>query len=68
MKKNVRWPKIMALGLSLSSTIMITAWGTMKLAKLQLIDRGTGFVILLAVVFCSLGMMFYHATGKKNSS
>ncbi len=67
MKKNRRLLKVMSLAMSLSSTILVTAWGVMKLADWGYISRSLGFVIFIMIIVSLFVTILYNASSKKDS-
>lgn len=62
MKKN--WIKIMALAMSLPSSILGIAWILWELEKNGYITKIWSLIILIAVVFNTFVLMVYHANKK----
>lgn len=63
-----KWLKPMALALSLPSTALFTAWVIAELVKKDIISKGTGIMIFLAIVLNILISMVVYAVrnNKKN--
>ena len=62
MKINdTKWLKVLALAMSLPSTIFACAWGLWKLVEINTISKITAIVILLAIVVNTLVMMVIYA-------
>ena len=56
--------KIMAIGLSLPSGILVIAWGIRELAKRDIISIEVGFMFLVGFIVISFISMVLHV--KKN--
>ena len=67
MKKN-KWYKVLALALSLPSTILFMGWGTWKVVEMGLIEKKLAFIIFLLVICNSLILMVVYAVKIKNKS
>jgi len=56
-----KWLKVLALALSLPSTIFACAFGIWRLVENEIISRGVGITILLAIVINTLVWMVVYA-------
>ena len=61
-----RWTKPLGLALSLPSTIIAAAYGSMKLVQENYIPRWLGIVIFIAVVSNILFLMVYYGFKNRN--
>lgn len=61
MKIQKKWIKVLGLAMSLPSLIFACAWFIFNLVDEQIITRGVGIIILLAIVINSLVLMVVYA-------
>lgn len=66
MKKNQKWLQIMALAMSLPSTIFISVWGAMHLAKIGVITQTQAVLGFLIIIGSILFTMVFYAYKRKN--
>ncbi len=66
MKIAPKWIKVVALAMSLPSTIFVCAWAIWQLVEEGLISRGVGITILLAIVGNTLILMVLYAIKNRN--
>lgn len=64
--KNKKWLQIMALAMSLPSTIFVTVWGAMHLAKIGVLTQTQAVLLFLAIIGGLLFLMVYYAYKRKN--
>lgn len=63
---NRKWLQIMGLAVSFPSTIFITAWGSMQLAKMQLLTQTQAVILFLGIICGMLFLMVYYAYKRKS--
>lgn len=56
-----KWIKVLALAMSLPTTIFACAWAIWRLVEAEYISRLVGFIILLAIVLNTLILMVVYA-------
>jgi hypothetical protein len=64
--KNKKWLQIMGLAMSLPSLIFVAVWGSMQLAKMQILTQTQAVLLFLAIIGNMLFMMVYYAYKRKN--
>ena len=64
--KNGKWLKIMALAMSVPSTIMLTFWGSMQLEKMHILTSGQALGLFILIISGVLFLMVYYANVRKN--
>ena len=64
--KNKKWLQIMALAMSLPSTIFVTVWGSMQLEKLHIISKTQSILLFLFIIGGLLFLMVYYAYKRKD--
>lgn len=64
--KNRKWLQIMGLAMSLPSTIFISVWGAMHLAKIGVLTQTQAVLSFLVVIGGILFLMVYYAFNRKN--
>ncbi|MBC7713243.1 MAG: hypothetical protein H7177_07885 [Rhizobacter sp.] len=64
--KNKKWLQIMALAMSLPSTIFIAVWGAMQLTKMGILTRNQSMALFLVIICSLLFLMVYYAYRRKN--
>ncbi len=64
--KNRKWLQIMGLAMSLPSIIFVAVWGSMQLAKMNIITQTQAVLLFLAIIGNMLFMMVYYAYKRKN--
>lgn len=63
---NRKWLQIMGIAMSLPSTIFITVWGSMQLAKMQILTQTQAVLLFLSIIGGMLFLMVYYAYRRKN--
>jgi hypothetical protein len=66
MSKDKKWLKILALALSLPTTIIAAAWFFMHMVTIGVIGKTFGIILFLVVIFNTLFLMVFYAYKKKN--
>tara|TARA_R110000868_G_scaffold55424_2_gene172255 strand:+ start:10179 stop:10385 length:207 start_codon:yes stop_codon:yes gene_type:complete len=61
MKIQKKWIQVLGLAMSLPSLIFACAWFIFHLVSIDIITRGVGIIILLAIVVNTLVMMVVYA-------
>ncbi len=64
--KNTKWLKIMALAMSLPTTIFVAIWGSMQLAKMKIISETMAIILFLVIIGNVLFTMVYYAYKRKD--
>jgi hypothetical protein len=64
--KNKKWLQIMALAMSLPSTIFVVVWGAMHLAKIGILTQAQAVLLFLAIIGGLLFLMVFYAYNRKN--
>jgi purine-cytosine permease-like protein len=64
--KNRKWLQIMGLAMSLPSIIFVAVWGSMQLAKMNILTQTQAVLLFLAIIGNMLFMMVYYAYKRKN--
>ena len=68
MKAPKNWIAALGIGLSLPSTILAVAWGSMKLVELGYLSRFWGITLFLMVISNSLFLLVWNGINKKDRS
>jgi hypothetical protein len=61
-----KWLQIMALAMSLPSVIFFAVWGSMQLAKMQILTQTQAVFLFLGIIASLLTLMVYYAYSRKN--
>jgi hypothetical protein len=56
----------MGLAMSLPSTIFISIWGSMQLAKMHIISETVAIILFLVIIGNILFLMVYYANKRKD--
>ena len=64
MYNKKKWLKILGIAVSFPSTILITGWGSMQLAKLGVVSDTIAKLIFIAILFNTLFLLIYYAVKK----
>ncbi len=63
---NQKWLKILAVATSLPSTIFFSVWGSMQLAKMNVLTQTQAVLLFLTIIIGMLVLIVYYAYGRKN--
>lgn len=63
---NRKWLQIMGIAMSLPSTIFVTVWGSMQLAKMHILTQTQAVLLFLSIIGGMLFLMVYYAYRRKN--
>lgn len=65
-RMNRKWLQIMGIAVSFPSTIFITAWGSMQLAKMNILSQTQAVFLFLSIICGMLFLMVYYAYKRKS--
>jgi hypothetical protein len=63
---NRKWLQIMAIAMSLPSTIFVSVWGSMQLVKMQILNQTQAVLLFLSIICGMLFLMVFYAYKRKN--